>query len=156
VTRAVHAHPVRGAYTRLVCNWTRRAVGLLVLVVLSAAPAVATACALICDARAGAASTAHRQHQSHQASAMSCHDVATPDQPRVSEASDCALHHDGGAQSTVALMASRADVDIVAVAASAAAARVSASMMTLRQARGLHGSPPDRPPAALATLALRI
>ncbi len=157
MTRAAQVGPERRAYTRLVGNWTRRAVGLLVLVVLSATPAVATACALVCDARAEAASTQHSHHREDQAPAMSCHDAAAPDQPRVSDVStDCALHHDGLADAGVALMAGRADVDIVAVPFSAAVARVSALGTAVRPTGGQPGSPPDRPPAALATLALRI
>lgn len=158
MTADAQAPALRQAYTRFVGNWARRTAGFLVLVVMGSAPAMATACALLCDARADETTAAHQQHgQPPHGAAVSCHDAPAPDGPVVSGVTtDCALHHDGPADA-VALMASRADVGIVTAPPTGPAPHVAApQQMLIGRVDDRHGHPPDRPPAALAALALRI
>jgi hypothetical protein len=111
-----------------VVTLARRFVALLVLVVLCAAPALATTCEWLCDATAREAAAKPAHH------GASCHEAAPVDGPQVSTGSaDCAFHQGG-----------------------ASAVPAGATLVVVRSSRPWLAPPPGPPPSSHRPLVLRI
>jgi hypothetical protein len=161
-------------------TWPRRTVATLVLAVLCAAPALATACELLCAAQAGAvahdaASTALSSAAPeaandeppsvlparHRASSVpSCHEPAQAPAKGATVAAtrtDCAFHHGGSAAGLAAVSPARADADQAAAPGEAVSiARVPARASRARADRPWLVSPPGPPSASRGVTVLRI
>lgn len=143
-------------YTRVVILWWRRGVSLIVLFVLAGAPAVAAACAELCDPRAGeSASTHHAPAAGHHEAGMSdCHGVDTGPVGSVLTAAPCD-HHDDAAMGAAFLTAGREDTRILMARTLMLSTAMASAPPALAANRGPHPQPtPPRPTAA--PLALRI
>jgi len=135
--------------------WWRRGASLIVLFVLAGAPAVAAACAELCDPRAGGSTTHHAPAAGHHEAAMSdCHGAETGPAGSVLTAAPCDHHEDAG-MGAAFLTASREDTRVLLARTQTPTATPAIGPTAVPAIRGPSPQPtPPRPTAA--PLALRI